>query len=82
MSVDRNEQGDGRLVIEGERRWREGDAAHYGGLEVRLDDRDDWDEVGDLIADRFTLPADEEGWRGWFEPADLGKLRITVERIP
>ncbi len=81
MSVDGNEQGYGRLVIEGEMRWSEGDAAHYGGLEVRLEDRDDWDEVGDLIADRFTLPAEEEGWRSWFGPANLGKLRITVERV-
>ena len=82
MSVDGNEQGDGKLVIEGELRWSEGDAAHYGGLEVRLDGRDDWDEVGDLIADRFTLPADQKGWRGWFGPANLGKVRITVERVP
>jgi len=81
MSVDGNEQGDGRLVIEGLVRWSEGDAAHYGGLEVRLGEYDAWDEVGDLIAERFTLPAEEEGWRGWFGPADLGKLRITVERI-
>jgi len=82
MSVDGIEQDDERLVIEGELRWSEGDAAHYGGLEVRLDDRDDWDEVGELIADTFALPADQEGWRGWFGPADLGKLRITVERVP
>ena len=82
MSVDGNERGDGRLMIEGELRWSEGDAAHYGGLEVRLEDREDWDEVGDLIADRFTLPAGAEGWRSWFGPANLGKLRITVERVP
>ena len=82
MSVDGNEQGDRKLVIEGEMRWSEGDAAHYGGLEVREGDRDDWDEVGDLIADRFALPVGEEGWRSWFGPADLGKLRITVERVP
>ena len=82
MSVDRNERDDARLVIEGEMRWSEGDAAHYGGLEVRLEDHDDWDEVGDLIAERFTLPPGEEGWRSWFGPAHLGKLRITVERVP
>ena len=81
MSVDGNELGGGRLVIEGEMRWSEGAAAHYCGLEVRQDDRDDWDEVGDLIAERFVLPAEEEGWRSWFGPADLGKLRITVERV-
>ena len=80
--MDGKEQGGGRLVIEGELRWSEGDAAHYGGLEVRLDDRDDWEEVGDLIAERFTLPPGEEGGRGWFGPADLGRLRITVERVP
>ena len=79
--MDGNEQGDRRLVIEGEMRWSEGDAAHYGGLEVRQDRREDWDEVGDLIAERFTLPTGEEGWRGWFGPANLGKLRITVERV-
>ena len=81
MNVSGTEQGDGRLVIEGEVKRSEGDAAHYGGLEIRQGDRDDWDEVGDLIADRFTLSAGEEGWRAWFGPAHLGKLRITVERI-
>jgi len=81
MSVDENERGDERLVIEGEVRWSEGDAAHYGGLEVRLEDRGDWDEVGDLMADRFSLSAGGEGGRSWFGPANLGKLRITVERI-
>ncbi len=71
-----------KMVLEGEMRWSEGDAVHYGGFEIRVDEEDDaWDEVGQLVAERFALPQEDEGWRGWFGPADLGRLRITVERV-
>jgi hypothetical protein len=71
-----------KMVIEGQVRWSEGDAVHYGGLEVRRSDQEAWEEVGDLLAEGFVKPeGEEEGWRGWFGPADLGRLRITVERV-
>ncbi len=71
-----------KMVLEGEMRWSEGDATHYGGFEVRVgEDEDAWNEVGDLVAERFALPEGEQGWRDWFSPESLGKLRITVERL-
>jgi hypothetical protein len=71
-----------KMVIEGEVRWSEGDAVHYGGLEVRRGEEDpSWEEVGDLLAEGFAPSEEEEGWRGWFGPANLGRLRITVERV-
>ena len=70
-----------KMVIEGEVRWSEGDAVHYGGLEVRRGDADSWEEVGDLIAEEFTQAEEDEGWRHWFGPATLGRLRITVEQV-
>lgn len=70
-----------KLVIEGETRWSEGDAVHYGGFEVRTGEGDDWNEVGDLVAERFSLPEGHHGWRDWFAPESLGRLRITVERV-
>jgi hypothetical protein len=70
-----------KMVIEGEVRWSEGDAVHFGGLEVRRDDDDSWEEVGDLLAEGFAPPEADEGWRVWLGPANLGRLRITVERI-
>lgn len=71
-----------KMVIEGEVRWSEGDPVHYGGLEVRRSEDDTWEEVGDLLAGRFVRAEErEEGWRSWFGPANLGRLRITVERI-
>jgi hypothetical protein len=71
-----------KLVVEGEVRWSEGDPVHYGGLEVRRGEEDSWEEVGDLLAEAFAADEErEEGWRTWFGPADLGRLRITVERI-
>ncbi len=70
-----------KMVIEGEMRWSEGDAVHYGGFEVRASGEDDWNEVGDLVAERFTLQEGHHGWRDWFGPANLGRLRITVERV-
>ncbi len=70
-----------KMVIEGEVRWSEGDAVHYGGLEVKRGEEDSWEEVGDLLAEVFTVDeGQEEGWRHWFGPAKLGKLKITVER--
>jgi hypothetical protein len=70
-----------KMVIEGEMRWSEGDAVHYGGFEVRAGEEEDvWNEVGELVAERFTLPEDH-GWRSWLGPANLGRLRITVERV-
>ena len=71
-----------KMVIEGRVRWSEGDAVHYGGLEVRRDEEESWEELGDLLAEGFVDAGErEEGWRGWFGPADLGRLRITVERV-
>ena len=70
-----------KMVIEGEVRWSEGDAVHYGGLEVRRDEEDSWEEVGDLLVEVFAQAEGDEGWRGWFGPANLGRLRITVERV-
>ena len=35
-----------KMVIEGEVRWSEGDAVHYGGLEVRRGNADSWEEGG------------------------------------
>ena len=69
------------LVIEGEVRWSEGDAVHYGGLEVKRGEDDSWEEVGDLLAEGFAPPEEDEGWRVWLGPANLGRLKITVERI-
>ena len=69
------------MVIEGEIRWSEGDAVHYGGLEVRRGEEDSWEEVGDLIAEGFAQAEEDEGWRHWFGPTTLGRLRITVERV-
>jgi hypothetical protein len=70
-----------KMVIEGEVRWSEGDAVHYGGLEVRRGEDDSWEEVGDLLAERFAPLEQDEGWRIWLGPANLGRLRITVERV-
>jgi hypothetical protein len=71
-----------KLVIEGTVRWSEGDPVHYGGLEVRRSEGDSWQEVGDLLAEWFVqAEGREETWRGWFGPTDLGRLKITVERI-
>ena len=70
-----------KMVIEGEVRWSEGDAVHYGGLEVRRGEEDSWEEVGDLIAEGFAQAEEDEGWRHWFGPTTLGRLRITVERV-
>ena len=71
-----------KMVIEGRVRWSEGDAVHYGGLEVRRGEEESWEELGDLLAEEFAEAGErEEGWRGWFGPEDLGRLRITVERV-
>jgi hypothetical protein len=71
-----------KMVIEGRVRWSEGDAVHYGGLEVRRGEEESWEELGDLLAEGFVKAGGrEEGWRDWFGPADLGRLRITVERV-
>jgi hypothetical protein len=70
-----------KMVIEGEVRWSEGDAVHFGGLEVRRGDDDSWEEVGNLLEEGFTPPEEDKGWRVWLGPANLGRLRITVERI-
>ena len=70
-----------KMVIEGEVRWSEGDAVHYGGLEVRRGEDDSWEEVGDLPAEGFAPLEEDEGWRVWLGPANLGRLRITVERV-
>jgi hypothetical protein len=71
-----------KMVIEGHVRWSEGDAVHYGGLEVRRGEEESWEELGDLLAEGFVKVGErEEGWRGWLGPADLGRLRITVERV-
>jgi hypothetical protein len=69
------------LVIEGEVRWSEGDAVHYGGLEVKRGEDDSWEEVGDLLAGGLAPLEEDEGWRVWLGPANLGRLKITVERI-
>jgi hypothetical protein len=70
-----------KMVIEGEVRWSEGDAVHYGSLEVRRGEDDSWEEVGDLLAKGFAPLEQDEGWRIWLGPANLGRLMITVERI-
>ena len=70
-----------KMVIEGEMRWSEGDAVHFGGFEVRAGEGDEWNEVGELVAERFYLPEGHHGWRDWFAPETLGRLRITVERV-
>ena len=69
------------MVIEGEVRWSEGDAVHYGGLEVRRGEDDSREEVGDLLAEGFAPLEEDAGWRVWLGPANLGRLRITVERV-
>lgn len=69
-----------RLVLEGEVTWSEGDATHYGGLEIRIGE-DEWAEVGQLIAERFAISEGDRRWLDWFAAESLGELRITVERI-
>ena len=69
------------MVIEGEVRWSEGDAVHSGGLEVRRGEDDYWEEVGDLLAEGLAPLEEDQGWRVWLGPANLGRLKITVERV-
>ena len=52
-----------KMVIEGEVRWSEGNAVHYGGLEVRRGEEDSWEGVGDLIAEESAQAEGDEGWR-------------------
>jgi hypothetical protein len=34
-----------------------------------------------LLAEGFAPLEEDEGWRVWLGPANLGRLRITVERV-